>query len=71
MFRKLLPVSVDFLRVTPKFSFTPHRTMALSNFNKTLKTPFVGAFQMIADPLGLINFGRNSIETLINNILSD
>ena len=28
--------------------------MALSNFNKTLKTPFVGAFQMIADPLGLI-----------------
>jgi len=67
MFRKLLPVSVDFLRVTPKFSFTPHRTMALSNFNKTLKTPFVGAFQMIADPLvteqyGALGFGAVLID---------
>ena len=28
------------------------RTMAVSNFKKTLKTPFVGAFQMISDPIG-------------------
>ena len=26
--------------------------MALSNFRKTMKTPFVGAFQMISDPIG-------------------
>lgn len=41
--------------------------MALSNFNKTLKTPFVGAFQMIADPLGLIlTYEENSNEPNIN-----
>ena len=67
MYRKLLPVSLDFLRVTAKFSFSPHQTMALSNFNKTLKTPFVGAFQMIADPLGLILiYEENSNEPNIN-----
>ena len=67
MYRKLLPVSLDFLRVTAKFSFSPHQTMALSNFNKTLKTPFVGAFQMIADPLGLIlTYEENSNEPNIN-----
>ena len=31
------------------------RNMALSNFKKTLKTPFVGAFQMISDPIGCLN----------------
>ena len=41
--------------LTLKFSVSATqsvRNMAVSNFKKTLKTPFVGAFQMISDPIG-------------------
>ena len=45
--RKLLSVTTSV--VSPHLSV---RTMTLSNFKKTLNTPFVGAFQMISDPIG-------------------
>ena len=35
-------------------------TMALSNFSKVLQTPFVGAFQMISDPIGQVSLGKYS-----------
>merc|ERR1712112_814527 len=43
------------------------RNMAVSNFKKTLKTPFVGAFQMISDPIvteqyGALGFGAVLID---------
>ena len=33
-------------------------TMAVSNFKKSLKTPFFGAFQMISDPIVTEQYGN-------------
>ena len=58
--RKLLSSSSTLLTTSLSVSsnIIVRTSMSLSNFKKTLSTPFVGAFQMISDPIVTEQYGK-------------